>query len=207
MGVTHVLPWGKPLTYDDLEAMPEDGHRYELIEGVLIVTPAPKLVHQRAAMRLLRLLDDAAPSDVEVLPGPLDYKVSDLTVLEPDIVVARREDYEERYLRRTPLLVVEVQSPSTVRIDRERSGWPSKASACPRIGSSIPTSRASPCSSSSMVRTRKRPTWPATRPTKPLRPSPCGSCPPTSSADSRQRIGGGVPVLAPTIASPGLGAS
>src|SRR6476661_8287642 len=32
---------GRPFTVDDLEAMPDDGHRYELIDGVLIVTPAP----------------------------------------------------------------------------------------------------------------------------------------------------------------------
>jgi Uma2 family endonuclease len=118
MGVTHVLPWGEPLTYDDLQAMPEDGHRYELIDGVLIVTPSPRHLHQRAVTRLLTLLAAAAPDGIEALVGPFDYVVSDVTVLEPDIIVARTSDYGEYNIRRTPLLVVEVQSPSTARIDR-----------------------------------------------------------------------------------------
>ncbi len=118
MGVTHVLPWGEPLTYDDLQAMPDDGHRYELVDGVLIVTPAPRRLHQRAITRLLVLLHGAAPPDVEVLPAPLDYVVSDVTVLEPDIIAAYAADYGDYNLQQTPLLVVEVLSPSTARIDR-----------------------------------------------------------------------------------------
>ena len=88
VGLTHVLPWGKPLTYDDLQAMPDDGHRYELIDGVLIVTPSPRHLHQRAVASLLVLLHDASPSEIEVLTGPFDYVVSDVTVLEPDVIVA-----------------------------------------------------------------------------------------------------------------------
>ena len=57
------LPPG-PLTVDDLEAMPDDGHRYELLDGVLIVSPAPRPLHQRMAFRLAMLLDGLAP------PGP-----------------------------------------------------------------------------------------------------------------------------------------
>jgi len=65
--VTHVLPWGAPLTYADLQAMPDDGHRYELIDGVLIVNPSPRRVHQRAVSRLLVLLHGAATPEIEVL--------------------------------------------------------------------------------------------------------------------------------------------
>ena len=117
MGVTHVLPWGAPLSYDDLQAMPDDGHRYELVDGVLIVTPAPRVSHQRAVARLIVLLAGAAGDEHDVLPAPFDYKVSDLTVLQPDLLVARRTDLGAERLERTPLLVVEVQSPSTRRID------------------------------------------------------------------------------------------
>lgn len=42
------LPWGRPLTVQDLEEMPDDGHRYELIDGTLIVSPAPGWPHQGA---------------------------------------------------------------------------------------------------------------------------------------------------------------
>ncbi len=45
MGTMTTLPRGRPLTRADLEAMPEDGHRYELIDGVLVVTPAPSWQH------------------------------------------------------------------------------------------------------------------------------------------------------------------
>src|SRR5438874_190006 len=108
--VTHVLPWGAPLTYADLQAMPDDGHRYELIDGVLIVNPSPRRVHQRAVSRLLVLLHGAAPPEIEVLTGPFDYVVSNVTVLVPDIVVANAADYGERNIQRTPLLVIEVLS-------------------------------------------------------------------------------------------------
>jgi Uma2 family endonuclease len=117
MGVTHVLPRGEPLTYDDLQAMPDDGHRYELVDGVLIVTPAPVARHQRAVVRLSVLLTTAAGDEHDVLPAPFDYKVSDITVLQPDIIVARRADVGEKNMQRTPLLVIEVLSPSTRRID------------------------------------------------------------------------------------------
>ena len=97
--------------------MPEDGHRYELVDGVLIVSPSPRLLHQRAVSRLLVLLVGAALPEIEVLTGTFDYVVSDVTVLIPDIVAARATDYGELNLQRTPLLVVEVFSPSTRRFD------------------------------------------------------------------------------------------
>jgi Uma2 family endonuclease len=97
--------------------MPHDGHRYELIDGVLIVTPAPATRHQLVVSSLIVLLQEATGDDYYVLPGPYDYKVNDLTVLEPDLVVARKADFGEKRLDRTPTLVVEVQSPSTRKID------------------------------------------------------------------------------------------
>lgn len=48
MSVT-TLPWGRSLTAEDLAAMPDDGHRYELIDGALIVTPSPSREHQLCA--------------------------------------------------------------------------------------------------------------------------------------------------------------
>ena len=50
------LPWGAVLTEDDLATMPEDGHRYELLDGTLLVTPAPNVDHQRCVTGLLVLL-------------------------------------------------------------------------------------------------------------------------------------------------------
>ena len=39
--MTSVIPHGRPFTVDDLEGMPDDGNRYELIDGILLVSPAP----------------------------------------------------------------------------------------------------------------------------------------------------------------------
>jgi hypothetical protein len=65
------LPWSRPRTAADLEAMPDDGHRYELLDGTLLVTPAPRFEHQLAAGRLHALLVVAAPADLVVLMEPL----------------------------------------------------------------------------------------------------------------------------------------
>lgn len=107
------LPWGEPLTVADLDAIPDDGHRYELIEGAMLVTPAPATNHQRCVVRLAALLLAAADRDHDVLPAPFDWVVSQFTKFQPDVVVARRADIGEQRLERTPVLVVEVLSPST----------------------------------------------------------------------------------------------
>ncbi len=108
------LPWGKPLTYDDLQSMPDDGHRRELIDGVLVVTPAPGTAHQACVVQLVaKLTAGAAAMGAVVLCAPYDYVVGPTTVLQPDVLVARREDLGEARLERSPLLVVEVLSPST----------------------------------------------------------------------------------------------
>jgi Uma2 family endonuclease len=118
MGVTSALPRSRPLTYDDLEHLPDDdGHRYELVDGTLIVTPSPSWLHQRAAMRLLVLLNEHCPSELEVFPAALDVVFSPDTVLEPDVLVVRRSDLGRRVVEGVPVLAVEVLSPSTRRID------------------------------------------------------------------------------------------
>src|SRR6266540_5351456 len=115
--VSTLLPHGRPLTRADLDRMPDDGHRYELVDGVLVASPAPRPRHQRAVYRLARLLDHACPAQFEVLPGPLDVVLASDTVLIPDIVVGRRADFTDKNLPAAPLLAVEVLSPSTRRFD------------------------------------------------------------------------------------------
>lgn len=114
-----VLPRGRALTVADIENYPDDGHRYELIDGVLIVTPSPIVRHQIATAALLMLLTRSAPAGAElrVLSAPLDVVLADDTVVEPDILVARRSDFVETNLPAAPLLAVEVLSPSTRMID------------------------------------------------------------------------------------------
>lgn len=113
MGAVTVLPHSRPLTRADLKRMPDDGHRYELIDGALLVTPAPRPRHQLALARFERALAAVCPVGLEVLFAPLDVVLGDDTIVQPDILVARAEDFAERDLPFPPLLVIEVLSPST----------------------------------------------------------------------------------------------
>ena len=117
MTTVTALPFSRPLTRADLEDTPDDGHRYELIDGVLLVSPAPRLAHQAAVGGLHVLLRSACPPDLRVVLAPFDVVLADDTVVEPDLLVAPRAQFTERDLPGAPLLAVEVLSPSTRRID------------------------------------------------------------------------------------------
>lgn len=100
-------------TVEDLRALPDDGLQYELADGVLLVSPAPRPAHQRALVRLLVVLLDACPPELEVFPAPLDFQPTDRRSLQPDLLVVPREDVGELVIERPPLLAVEILSPST----------------------------------------------------------------------------------------------
>ena len=104
---------------ETLYTLNEVGARvYELIDGTLIVTPAPSWRHQRAVARLLRTLMDAAPDGgLEVLAAPFDVRLADDTVLQPDVLVCHVTDLTQRNLPVAPLLAIEVLSPSTRLVD------------------------------------------------------------------------------------------
>lgn len=110
------IPTG-PWTVDDLDDFPEgDTTRYELIDGALLVSAELSLQHQRVNAALRRLLEASAPEDFEVFL-PIDVRLSPVRQIAPDVTVVRRADATGRRLAGTPLLVVEVQSPSTRTID------------------------------------------------------------------------------------------
>ena len=56
------LPHGRPFSRADLETMPDDGNRYEIIDGVLLVSAAPRPIHQRVSMRLSNAVSGYAPA-------------------------------------------------------------------------------------------------------------------------------------------------
>ncbi|WP_232211524.1 Uma2 family endonuclease [Nocardioides sp. CF8] len=112
-----LIPQSRPLTRADLDEMPDDGHRYELIDGVLMVTPSPRFGHQDALGRLHLLLAAACPADLVVVLAPFDVTLAEDTVMQPDLLVARFADITERDLPTVPLLAVEVASPSTRLFD------------------------------------------------------------------------------------------
>ncbi len=105
------------LTREDLDAMPDDGNRYELIEGEIVVSPSPRTRHQLAVTRLVVLLDAACPEALRVLPAPFDVVLSEFDVVQPDVLVLDPAGLDERSLTTAPLLAVEVLSPTTRRRD------------------------------------------------------------------------------------------
>jgi Uma2 family endonuclease len=130
---------GRAFTVGDLDRMPDDGRRYELLDGTLIVSPRPINAHQEAAAELLGLLRAACPRELRAIPEPA-VQLSEVTEFDPDIVVIRREHVHAVKCTEPPLLVVEIRSPSTALIDLgrkkaayERFGVPSYWIVDPRV--------------------------------------------------------------------------
>lgn len=116
----------RPLTYDDLEHMPDDGNRYELIGGELIVSPAPIRNHQKLSHRLQLLLGNhVAKHDLgDVYAAPVDVRLSRHNRVQPDLLFIRN-DRRDIYgptgpVEGAPDLVVEIISPSSRVMDRIR---------------------------------------------------------------------------------------
>ena len=112
-------------TYEDYRQMPDDGLRYEVLDGDLVVTPAPSITHQRIAKRVyLALVEQLERSGLaEVFFAPVDLIFSRLRTLQPDLAVvssARAGIIPERGIEGAPDLVIEILSPSTEAIDRGR---------------------------------------------------------------------------------------
>ena len=110
-------------TAEMVRAIPDDGKRYEVLEGELFVTPSPGYAHQTVLARLLRLIDPYvrehrlgwtlwAPADIEFAPDTLVQP--DLFVV-PDLGQGEPKSWKDVT---TLLLSVEALSPSTARADR-----------------------------------------------------------------------------------------
>jgi Uma2 family endonuclease len=103
------------LTYDDYCAVPEDGKRYELLEGELFVGPSPTTRHQRVSRNLEFVLHShvSARELGEVLDAPMDVILDRRTVVQPDLLfvsTARLGIITERAVEGAPDLVVEILS-------------------------------------------------------------------------------------------------
>ncbi len=112
-------------TYDDYAALPDDGQRYEIVDGVLYMAPSPSGSHQDVVGWLFHYLLThvriaglgrvyIAPFDIELAPGQ---------VVQPDVTVVLNANCEKIKPSRiigAPDLVVEVSSPSTVGFDRRQ---------------------------------------------------------------------------------------
>ena len=109
-------------TVEQLHALPDDGNKYEIIDGVLYVTPSARFLHHRAVYELALLLEPyIRPRGLAIMPRDGDVKYSERTLVQPDafVYICATERKVRDWADVHPLqLVVEVLSPSTKRRDR-----------------------------------------------------------------------------------------
>ncbi len=110
------------LTYEDFCALPDDGKRYEILDGDLYMSPSPRTLHQRATGLLYRILSEHVETHGlgEVFIAPFDVVLSKNDIVEPDVIfvsTARRPIITDDNIRGVPDLLVEVVSPTRPAMD------------------------------------------------------------------------------------------
>ncbi len=111
------------LTYEDYLCFPDDGKRYEILEGVLHVVPSPTIRHQRISRELEFIIHGYVIQNGlgEIFDAPLDVVFSSTSIAQPDLIFvsqARQLVITEKHIAGAPDLVVEILSPSTSASDR-----------------------------------------------------------------------------------------
>ena len=113
-------PW--TWTYSEYARFPDDGNRYEVIDGEVLVTPAPSPNHQHMLTRLLFVLGSYVERlGLGVVLPDVDVLFATGQFLRPDLVFVpadRRDGISDRGIEVPPGLIVEVQSPTSRTIDR-----------------------------------------------------------------------------------------
>jgi Uma2 family endonuclease len=112
------------LTYHDYLLLPDDGRRYEIIEGDLCMTPAPVTRHQIIVGRLLHVLLSYLETHPlgTVLTAPCDVVLSNNDIVQPDVLYVQnnsKAQVTEQNIQGPPDMVVEVLSPGTAARDRD----------------------------------------------------------------------------------------
>ena len=123
--MTVVQPLERPYTAEDLANTPDDGQRYEVIGGELVVAPAPSTKHQRVSLRLSRILGDYLEhsGSGEAFAAPLDVVLGTYDIVQPDLVVILNQHADrvtDAGIEGAPDIVIEIVSPSSQRMDRIR---------------------------------------------------------------------------------------
>ncbi|MEO8605392.1 MAG: Uma2 family endonuclease [bacterium] len=122
------------LTTEDYYDLPDDGLRYEILDGELEMSPSPSIDHQRVSRDLHRILQAHVEAHGlgEVFDAPCDVLLADTTIVVPDLVyvsLARAHIVTKRAVEGAPDLLVEILSPSSTRRDRH-----TKAALYARLG-------------------------------------------------------------------------
>jgi Uma2 family endonuclease len=112
-------------TYEDYATMPDDGKRYQIVDGVLFMSPSPNRWHQETVGRIFRYLSTHIEDKGigKVFIAPFDVELTPQTVVQPDVLVvlnAHLERISDQRIIAAPDLVVEVASPGTAGFDRRQ---------------------------------------------------------------------------------------
>ena len=113
------LPPSDGWTTDDLDAMPEDGVRRELLDGVLLVSPSPSRIHQMVAARLAVTLEESCPDHLAVSQAN-DVQINTRRLFVPDVLVITDEAARRpggKFAASQVVLAVEIVSPSSQSMD------------------------------------------------------------------------------------------
>jgi Uma2 family endonuclease len=110
-------------TYEDYLNLPDNGKRYEIINGELYMVPAPTLGHQDTVGEFHLAIGNFLKTNPigKIYLAPTDIIFSDIDVLQPDIVFISKEKFDilrRENIQGAPDLVVEVLSPGTEKRDR-----------------------------------------------------------------------------------------
>src|SRR5579864_3637340 len=110
-------------TYETYAALPDDDCRYEVVQGVLIMSPAPTPEHQSVLGEIYSYLRERIQLTGRglVYMGPLDVELSEHNVFQPDVLVVLKEHtdrFQEKHFVGAPDLAVEIISPSSATYDR-----------------------------------------------------------------------------------------
>ncbi len=110
------------VTYEIYAAMPDDGHRYEILDGSMeMMSPGPSTTHQAVSGELEFLLKQSCKSDYMVYDAPLDVILSETNVMQPDILMIHRSRLHiatPRGIEGPPDMVTEILSPGSRRKDK-----------------------------------------------------------------------------------------
>jgi Uma2 family endonuclease len=128
-------------TLDQLDQLPDDGNRYELLDGELLVSPAPVPKHQLAVLKLGAALLTACPEGLMALVAPVDWRPGGQTSLQPDVLVVSKDWLDATNITDVLPLAVEVMSPSTRRVDLVKKWAKYESAGVGRTGWSIRTCR------------------------------------------------------------------
>jgi Uma2 family endonuclease len=125
MAVQERPPQTRIWTYADYAALPDDGHRYQVIEGELSMVPAPGAAHQRIVVKLAGTFDQhVTTNDLgEILIAPYDVVLAERNIVQPDLLFISKERLDnitDANVQGAPDLVVEILSPGAAEMDKTR---------------------------------------------------------------------------------------